>query len=104
MALAAALTETLMDRGPCPADHESRQNWRPLLFAKFFSLVANATSADDVDQEERARCRAQEDVQDAFKVVRSIVGYSLKLIFLGSRTSEVACQLATTVFALGCTG
>ena len=46
-------------------------------------LSLNATSADDVDQEERARCRAQEDVQDAFKVVRSIVGYSLKLIFLG---------------------
>ena len=47
------------------------------------ALSLNATSADDVDQEERARCRAQEDVQDAFKVVRSIVGYSLKLIFLG---------------------
>ena len=27
--------------------HESRQNWRPLFFAKFFALVANATSVDE---------------------------------------------------------
>ena len=27
--------------------HESRQNWRPLFFAKFFPLVANATSTEE---------------------------------------------------------
>ena len=31
---------------PYAAYHESRQNWRPLLFAKFFGLVANATSVE----------------------------------------------------------
>ncbi len=30
---------------PYASYHESRQNWRPLLFAKFFAVVANATSA-----------------------------------------------------------
>ena len=32
---------------PYGSYHESRQNWRPLFFAKFFGLVANATSVED---------------------------------------------------------
>ena len=32
---------------PYGAYHESRQNWRPLFFAKFFSLVQNATSVEE---------------------------------------------------------
>ena len=32
---------------PYAAYHESRQNWRPLLFSKFFSIVANATSVEE---------------------------------------------------------
>ena len=33
---------------PYAGYHESRQNWRPLFFAKFFQLVANATSVEEV--------------------------------------------------------
>jgi len=32
---------------PYASYHESRQNWRPLFFAKFFGLVANATSVEE---------------------------------------------------------
>jgi hypothetical protein len=32
---------------PYGSYHESRQNWRPLFFAKFFGLVANASSVED---------------------------------------------------------
>ena len=32
---------------PYAAYHESRQNWRPLLFAKYFGLVANASSVEE---------------------------------------------------------
>ena len=32
---------------PYGAYHESRQNWRPLFFAKFFELVANATTVEE---------------------------------------------------------
>ena len=32
---------------PYAAYHESRQNWRPLLFSKFFSIVANAMSVEE---------------------------------------------------------
>jgi len=32
---------------PYASYHESRQNWRPLFFAKFFQLVANATSVKE---------------------------------------------------------
>ena len=32
---------------PYAGYHESRQNWRPLFFAKFFGIVANATTVED---------------------------------------------------------
>ena len=32
---------------PYAGYHESRQNWRPLFFAKFFSIVANATTTEE---------------------------------------------------------
>ena len=32
---------------PYAGYHESRQNWRPLFFAKFFGIVANATSVEE---------------------------------------------------------
>lgn len=32
---------------PYASYHESRQNWRPLFFAKFFGLVANATTVGE---------------------------------------------------------
>lgn len=32
---------------PYAGYHESRQNWRPLFFAKFFNLVYNATTVDE---------------------------------------------------------
>eukprot|EP00966_Prymnesium_polylepis_P321613 7377920-Prymnesium_polylepis.2 len=32
---------------PYAAFHESRQNWRPLLFSKFFAIVANATTVEE---------------------------------------------------------
>jgi len=32
---------------PYASYHESRQNWRPLFYAKFFSLVANATTVEE---------------------------------------------------------
>ena len=37
------LTYTL----PYASYHESRQNWRPLFFAKFFSVVADAATAEE---------------------------------------------------------
>ena len=47
---------------PFGSYHESRQNWRPLFFAKYFSLVQNATTVDEAlgalsDVRRRVRAR-----------------------------------------------